>query len=77
MILFQRPTSKPVANHGFFGVVYSTTLWNGSQTASYPTKPVLLGSFLRVVINLDLPSGTGGFSLGRSLMIFTFMHLIQ
>src|SRR6185503_5037502 len=51
--------------YGFFGVLYSTSLWNGSQSVSKPTNPFSLAGFWRVVKKRALPSGTlGGGCLG-------------
>jgi len=44
--------------YGFFGVWYSASFWNGSQTVSKPTNPFSFGGIWRVVRKRARPSGT-------------------
>jgi len=42
-------TSVDIGAYGRFGVLYSTSSWNGSQMVSKPTNPFSVAGFWRVV----------------------------
>src|SRR6185369_5433902 len=69
-------TSVDIVAYGRFGVLYSTSSWNGSQMVSKPTNPFSVAGFWRVVKKRAWPSGTLviGFC---SLLISHLFHLTR